>query len=358
MSVINRALTDIASKGEPRAAGIEPAEIVPVKQSNRLAWAVGGFALSLCVGGWAISQQKESVQPTTMQVPSVAAESETVPQVVTVQKTTLSSPTSKVLEQTKVSLYSVDTPKASEPKLKPKPNNKSTPRSTSVAQVVTESKKQSAKVVTKASGTMQVEQVELTPTQLAKNAIERGKKALDSNKLEEAIKEFQTALRYVATDEVTRKRLAALHYGRKNLRSAVEVLQQGIRLNEESQALRLALSNILMKENQPEAALSPLLYLPNNADKAYLAMRAALAQQTKELDIALETYQILVEKEPENARWWLGLAIGQERKLDYTTAKVSYQQALTKGGVSKQTQAFIRDRLKLLSSLEEESGAN
>ena len=181
MSVINRALTDIANKGENSSVGIEQAEIIPVKQSNRLAWAIGGFALSLCVGGWAVSQQEESVQATSTEVLSVPTKSEVTPKVVSIGKETpSSSPTSKVLEQTKVNLYSADTAPASKPKLKPKSqqHSKGKPTPTSVAQVSNEAKNSSVEKIATTSGTLQVEQVELTPKQLANNAIERGKKAL------------------------------------------------------------------------------------------------------------------------------------------------------------------------------------
>ncbi len=81
-------------------------------------------------------------------------------------------------------------------------------------------------------------------------------------------------------------------------------------------------------------------------------MRAALAQKQKQNDIALESYQLLTQREPENARWWLGLAIQQERTLSFTSAIASYQQALGKVGISNQSQAFIRDRLNILKQLE------
>ncbi len=74
--------------------------------------------------------------------------------------------------------------------------------------------------------------------------------------------------------------------------------------------------------------------------------------------MALETYQMLVTQDSSNGRWWLGLAIQQERNLDMKSASKSYQNALTRVGISKSSQKFIRERLKLLSSLEGGSSAN
>ena len=90
----------------------------------------------------------------------------------------------------------------------------------------------------------------------------------------------------------------------------------------------------------------------------YLAMRAALSQKSQQEEIALESYQKLVEINSDNARWWLGLAIQQERQLDLTAAKQSYQGALTRVGISSQSQNFVRDRLKIIDALEENDDAN
>ena len=60
----------------------------------------------------------------------------------------------------------------------------------------------------------------------------------------------------------------------------------------------------------------------------------------------------LSQMDSENARWWLGLAIQQERALDFKSAQVSYQAALSKVGISNQSQRFIKDRLALLQNLE------
>ncbi|MBE3665126.1 hypothetical protein BOO35_08440 [Vibrio navarrensis] len=66
----------------------------------------------------------------------------------------------------------------------------------------------------------------------------------------------------------------------------------------------------------------------------------------------LESYQQLIQLDSDNARWWLGVAIQQERALQLKDAKVSYQMALQKMGISSQSQRFIQERLKVLQELE------
>jgi MSHA biogenesis protein MshN len=205
---------------------------------------------------------------------------------------------------------------------------------------------------------MLIEQVELTPEQLSVNAQGRAQKALDANDLTGALKGYTEALRYTPRNEDVRQKLAILYFGKGDTRKAYELYQSGIKLNINSEKLRLGLSKLLVKANQSEAALSPLVHMPPHPTQEYLAMRAALSQKSQQEEIALESYQKLVEVDSDNARWWLGLAIQQERQLDFAAAKQSYQGALTRVGISSQSQSFVRDRLKILNALEESDDAN
>ncbi|BCL68509.1 MSHA biogenesis protein MshN [Vibrio nigripulchritudo] len=247
-------------------------------------------------------------------------------------------------------------PKTEEPKVtkkteKAKPSQANESKTTAIA-----SANPTPKVVE--DGAMVIQQVELTPQQLAEKALSRAKKALDSNDFDGAIKGYRTALRYVPKDDVVRKKLAALYYGRGDVRQSLEILQQGIVLNKDSQTLRLAAMNILVKEGITEAALGVLEYLPPSPSMDYLSARAGLAQQLKKHELALESYQMLVNKDQDNGKWWLGLAIQQERNEEFSKAKNSYEKALNRVGLSARTNQFIRERISYLSSKEATSNAN
>ena len=62
MSAINKALSQLAEKQPQDALGLQRAEVKPVKRRSVLPWVIGSFALSLAVGGWAISQQAPSLE--------------------------------------------------------------------------------------------------------------------------------------------------------------------------------------------------------------------------------------------------------------------------------------------------------
>ncbi|CAK2102135.1 tetratricopeptide repeat protein [Vibrio crassostreae] len=393
MSVINNALSELAKKKS--ATSIEAAVVPKVKTRSPLVWVTAGFTLSLAMGGWAISQGpvieqpivEQSISTRDLQVQvSVVDDSNGIQEAVQ----PISSPTTKLVTLDTASFSTENTamvksvqakPVVSEPVAAsiPKPTKQQAstkslsapqttkteiPQPTYVANVAkTDSASASisnGSVTSGGSGNngMLIEQVELTPAQLSVNAQGRAQKALDANDLTGALKGYTEALRYTPRNEDVRQKLAILYFGKGDTRKAYELFQSGIKLNINSEKLRLGLSKLLVKANQAEAALSPLIHLPPNPTQDYLAMRAALSQKSQQEEVALESYQKLVEIDSDNARWWLGLAIQQERQLDFVAAKASYQGALTRVGISSQSQSFVRDRLKILNALEESGDAN
>ncbi len=381
MSVINNALSELAKKKS--ATAIEAAVVPKVKTRSPFVWVAAGFTLSLAMGGWAISQgptvdNSISTQDRQVQV-SVVDSSAEVPAIVTQAP---SSPTKKLVtvdasyltqvtpekssrNQALVVDSAVKTPQITKPQVQAKPtattkvNTTQVPEPTLIASVAKSSPASiSNEPKDSENSGILIEQVELTPEQLSVNAQGRAQKALDANDLTGALKGYNEALRYTPRNEDVRQKLAILYFGKGDTRKAYELFQSGIKLNANSEKLRLGLSKLLVKADQAEAALSPLIHMPPYPTQEYLAMRAALSQKSQQEEIALESYQKLVEIDSENARWWLGLAIQQERQLDFTAAKQSYQGALTRVGISSQSQSFVRDRLKIITALEESSHAD
>ncbi|MDW2062702.1 MSHA biogenesis protein MshN [Vibrio sp. Vb1076] len=355
MSAINKALSELAEKTSP--SELTRAEIPNVSRSKPWLWLVAGFSLSLAVGGWAVSQGPAPSDEITSFQPSATQPLET-----SNADRLASSPTNKMTPETSNVVYSkpVEKPRAVAALPTPQPSegvfgsradvDMSSNAPMLIAQVANAPSNTTTNLVEESS--MRIEQVELSHRQLSLKAISRAEKAIDANDMETALSAYTEALRYEPSNIETRQKLAALYFGKGDTRKSYEILQEGINLDKDNQPLRLALSKLLVKANQPSAALSPLVHLPPMPSRDYLAMRAALAQKQKQNDIALESYQLLTQREPDNARWWLGLAIQQERALTFTAAINSYNEALGKVGISNQSQAFIRDRLTILKQLE------
>ncbi|WP_435248397.1 tetratricopeptide repeat protein [Vibrio sp. nBUS_14] len=389
MSAINNALSELAKKES--TTSIEAAVVPKVKTRSPLVWVAGGFTLSLAMGGWAVSQAPKLDNPISVtatqvevslvdssgQVNSVVAPA--MPLSPTQKLVAVDSELMPVTSHSKVekSHQSVTTQSLSKTsRVAEQSKNQTAPKAVRVVPqepiYVANVSKQTPSLVNgqvskgtssassehSAGKGMMIEQVELTPEQLSVNAQGRAQKALDANDLTGALKGYTEALRYTPRNEDVRQKLAILYFGKGDTRKAYELFQSGIKFNTNSEKLRLGLSKLLVKANQAEAALSPLIHLPPNPTQDYLAMRAALSQKSQQEDIALESYQKLVEIDSDNARWWLGLAIQQERQLDFSAAKGSYQGALIRVGISSQSQNFVRDRLKIIKALEESGDAH
>jgi len=370
MSAMNKALSQLANTKHSSLEQLEKAQVTPVKSRPVWVWMFAGFALSLAVGGWAVSQQAADIQVNplmTHQDPIITAD---------VVGQTESSPTQKT-NQLNVALYR-SSPVEQQAEVQQLVSSRSTVASKSAVETkvvaTIPAKPTSPEPVLLASnsstpvasrtestdsgGSMVIQQVELSTDKLAQKAIVRASKAMDANDFDNAVEAYREALRYTPENEDVRLKLAALYYGKNDVRKAFDLLQRGIELNPDGEQLRIALAKFLVKEKQTEAALSPLVYLPPSVSGEYLSLRAALAQKSKQNKIAMESYQKLTEQDPDNARWWLGLAIQQERNVLLDEAKVSYQNALTKVGLSTQSQAFIRDRLAVLNHLKESNSGN
>ncbi|EJI2329643.1 tetratricopeptide repeat protein [Vibrio cholerae] len=383
MSVVNEALAKSAQRSHSRLSNIERIDVAKPKARPAWLWVMLGFGVSLAVGGWSISLQSV----------------DTIPSSAEVVRPEVPSPTQKTTQQS-IALYQA--PVNSEALVKNEtlvqketlPKNETSVKNAVLAKVESSpsSFKQTANrqreqttlgselnaepvlnladnsepsffeeevsSLPSSSPVMIVEQVSLTPEQLAQKALQRAQKAMESNELQTAVSAYTEALRYTPHDEMARQKLAALYYGKGDGRKAFDLMQAGIERNPDGEVLRLALAKLLVKEKQEASALVPLAYLPSQPSIEYLSLRAALAQKTKQDEIARESYQQLTEKDPNNGRWWLGLAIQQERALQWTAAQHAYQQALNKVGLSSQSQAFIHQRLQLLASLEETQSAN
>ncbi|MCR9388456.1 tetratricopeptide repeat protein [Vibrio metoecus] len=353
MSAVNQALAKSAKSNHSRLSSIERIDVAPSKTRPAWLWAVLGFGISLAVGGWSVSLQAPAISQTA--TPMVVQED-------------LPSPTQKTTQQA-VALYTA--PIKSEPvaqvQAKPQPIAqlettltvaKPEPELTLATNVQAPLSADEEEVLPATQPVMIVEQVALTPEQLAQKALQRAQKAMESNDFQTAVNAYGEALRYTPEDELTRQKLAALYYGKGDGRKAFDLMQAGIERNPDGEVLRLALAKLLAREKQDAAALVPLAYLPHQPTVEYLSLRAALAQKTKQDAMALQSYQLLTEQEPNNGRWWLGLAIQQERALQWPAAQQAYQQALNNVGLSSQSQAFIQQRLQLLTSLQETQSAN
>ncbi|WP_279152149.1 tetratricopeptide repeat protein [Photobacterium iliopiscarium] len=195
---------------------------------------------------------------------------------------------------------------------------------------------------------LSIETVSLTPNELAKVEYLNAEKALDQQNSKQAALNLESALYYRPDWVMARQKLAALYYGRGNVQEAIATLERGLASQPNQADLRLTLAKLLINESQFQAALTVLEEQSGHMSIQYLAMRAALAQQLNHNDVALFCYQKLIQRSPNDGRWWMGKAIVQERNQAINQAQVSYQKALNLGNISSSSQQFIQQRLNAI----------
>jgi len=149
----------------------------------------------------------------------------------------------------------------------------------------------------------------------------------------------------------TRKQLAALLFSKNELNEAKDVLSQGILQAPADSSLRLMLSRIFYRLGDLEKAFAVLIEHPYSAlaNDELVSFRAALAEKTGDFSAAQQDYLLLVQRNPNDAKWWLGLGVSQDKQQLSEKAISSYQQAQSLNQLPKQVDTFVTQRIQLLA---------
>jgi MSHA biogenesis protein MshN len=154
-----------------------------------------------------------------------------------------------------------------------------------------------------------------------------------------------------ATEIKTRKQLAALLFSKSMFIDAQTLLTAGLRQTPADSSLRLMLSRIHFKAGNNVDAFNVLVQHPYNqlANDELLSFRAALAEKIGEYEIAQQDYQLLVTRNPLEAKWWLGLGVAQDKQRLSEKAIGSYQQAQQLNQLPAPVETFVQERIQLLA---------
>ncbi|PKG85253.1 MSHA biogenesis protein MshN [Colwellia sp. 75C3] len=214
----------------------------------------------------------------------------------------------------------------------------------------------STNAVTKAATTeskskknkMSVSRRQLSADELADQKLALAEKALAAKQINKAEKLLEEVVIIKPSDSQTRKKLAALWFGRQAYQDAVNLLSQGIALNGKDSSLRQMKARIHLKQGQVTAALNSLKPLAQLKDEQYQIMLANTAQQAQQNNVAVEAYKVLIAMQPDIGRWYLGLAVLHDKSSQFTLASVAYNQALTKNDLSVASVNFVEQRIQAI----------
>ena len=195
---------------------------------------------------------------------------------------------------------------------------------------------------------MSVSRRQLTADELAQQKLSQAEKALASKQISKAEKLFEDVIIIKPSDSQTRKRLAALWFGRQAYQDALNLLSQGIALDGKDKSLRELKARIHLKQGQVRAAVNTLKPLAKVKDEQYQIMLANTAQQAQQNDIAIDAYKMLISMQPDLGRWQLGLAVLYDKSSQFVLASKAYKAALTKNDLSISSEDFVKKRIEVL----------
>lgn len=195
---------------------------------------------------------------------------------------------------------------------------------------------------------MSVSRRQLSADELATQKLALAEKALVAKQINKAEKLLEEVVIINPSDSQTRKKLAALWFGRQAYQDAINLLSQGIALNGKNSSLRQMKARIHLKRGQITAALNTMKPLAQLKDEQYQIMLANIAQQAQQNNLAIESYKILITMQPDAGRWYLGLAVLHDKSSQFILASVAYKQALTKNDLSVASVNFIQQRIQVI----------
>ncbi|TRY33912.1 tetratricopeptide repeat protein [Aliiglaciecola sp. M165] len=166
--------------------------------------------------------------------------------------------------------------------------------------------------------------------------------------------ELLTKLLQKAPDNIAaRKRLAAMLFGQGKHLQADDVLQKGVLAHPDDHDLRLMQARLWVQMKNPSKAHELLNAYQVSAKLApdYVSYRASLAQQVSRFDAAKADYLKLTHSQPANARWWLGLAVAEERLGNLQPALQAYQTAKGLDQLSVEVDKFVEQRIQYLAGI-------
>ncbi|MCW9050592.1 MAG: tetratricopeptide repeat protein [Deltaproteobacteria bacterium] len=189
------------------------------------------------------------------------------------------------------------------------------------------------------------------PLSRDQQAYQSGLEQLDQGNATAAEASFLQALSINPQLLEARLQLVSIFLGQQKLSKAETQLRQGLVVAPGNAQLRKQYARFLLNEERHAEAIASLRANPAPAigqDLEYHALLAALLQETKQFTAAADLYARLLQLRPEQAVWWLGLAISMDQSGRFDQARNAYERASALPGLRPDLQNYIRSRLQVL----------
>ena len=195
-----------------------------------------------------------------------------------------------------------------------------------------------------------IEKVQLSPEQQKDLLKNKAQKAEAIGKLSQAVSYWQQVRQLEPSHSEAYLELARLAQIQRNDAAAVQILEQASAAGVQDPKLSMALAALALKQQDWSKALSYLQYEPdifNYTD--FYALKAAALQKTSQHAQAVQVFQQLARQQPEQARWWLGMALSYDAMSQSEQALHAYRQVAVNGfGLSAESLNYVKKRIAAL----------
>jgi MSHA biogenesis protein MshN len=195
-----------------------------------------------------------------------------------------------------------------------------------------------------------IEKVQLNPEQQKVLFRQKAQKAESSGNLDQAVSYWQQIRQAVPSDSEAYLELSRLAQIQRNDLAAVQILEQANAAGVQDPKLSMALAALALKQQDWAKALGYLQYEPdifNYTD--FYALKAAALQKTSQHAQAVQVFQQLARQQPDQARWWLGMALSYDALQQQEQALLAYRQVAVNGlGLSADSLNYVKKRIAAL----------
>jgi MSHA biogenesis protein MshN len=172
----------------------------------------------------------------------------------------------------------------------------------------------------------------------------------DNGEFLEAERLLKTALIQMPTHHAARVELATLYLKRNQLEETEMLLSEGFRLDENNPDFLRLMAIIHDKREEPEKALALLVRVKDSRrrDKNYVAFLGHIYQQMGRFALARQQYYRLLQEEPENSLWLLGVSLALDGEGQKEAALEGYKKITADGSINPHVLQYVEERMKAL----------
>jgi MSHA biogenesis protein MshN len=325
MSVVNKMLRDLDNRDYAKNLSTKSVNYVPPK-SSKVLWVVIGCLSFFCVAAASFSVYVVNQSPATAPVHQV-------PEGVDFEKGDQHAQLNNTHNLDRVPSALIETSKQA-------PNVQKNTQASNVAVALTPKRDPHFSVAPSSGSQGQLSRLRA-----------KAHMASEKNNDAEVTRLLKEILFIAPLETKTRKQLAALLFSTNKLSDAQQVLAQGIKQTPSDSSMRLMQSRIFFKLGDNSSAFTVLSEHPYSAlaNDELVSFRAALAEKIGQYGNAQKDYQILVQRNPKDAKWWLGLGVSQDKQKLNEQAVSSYQQAQSLNQLPLKVDLFLAERIELLT---------